>query len=872
MERKEIAEVFISYSWDTEEHKKKILELADKLRSDDGIDCILDAYVMGTPQEGWPRWMEKQIENSKFTIIICTERYLARWKGEETKGVGKGVKFESLLTSNMLSYDDSLNKKIIPVIIKNEDDKFIPLPLKGASFYSIENKEGYDNLVRYITGQPLVQKPILGVKRELPPVNILEKDISAQKYKDIEKKLKTTFDKSLQLFSKLPSLWVEPIIHTKDEDSHLKTDEDTRVSIQDILNKNSSLIINARQQYGLTSLAHHLIYEFWRKENPSFWLYLDANELKPYPKEIEKIAKKKLEEYEILFEDIEGIVLDEFSSETKEANKILQSVNQCFQDKKLIVMHTFIENPILNEDIEVPKNRNFEKLFLWALSRTHIRDVVSQYNNENFIGDENDVINKVALDLEVLNIPRTPLNCLTLLKVSEFSFDDSPVNRTDMLEKVLFLLFNVDEIPKYKTRPDLKDTQFVLGYLSELLIRNSKYNFSREYFLETLNEICLKQKIDLEVEVVFDVLNFNNIIIYRYGEFTFKFSYWVFYFAAHRMHQDNNFANFILKDMNYISYPELIEFYTGIDRRRDDAVDILLDDLKSIREVVKSKCGFVKDFDIYDNAKWNPNGEELEYLENEVSDSVKESKLPDTIKDEYTDRHYDRTRPLDQTIHKIMEEYSLLKLLKSIKASSRTLRNSDYANSEKRNQLLNEILLSWKQVTRVILVLAPILARNREVSLEGATFALNESDFKGSEEETFFKIIEQIPTNIMGWYKDDIFSKKMAPLLYDIFTNTDNSLMRHYLSLLILNKRPRGWNQILEQYIKDEGKNSFYLYDLFEFMRVEYKYSFASEGDVRVMKRLLKMIIAKHELGIREPGSKIINKVPDANLPKRIED
>lgn len=872
MQKNEISELFISYSWDTENHKKEILEFADKLRSDDGIDCILDAYIEGTPEEGWPRWMERQIEHAKYIIIICTEQYLLRWKGEVAKGIGKGVKFESLLTSNMLANDDSLNTKIIPVIVKNEDDKFIPLPLKGASFYSIENKDDYDSLVRYITGQPLVKKPNLGDRRNLPPVNILEKNISAQKYKEIEKKLKIIFDKSLQSFSGLPALWIEPIVHTRDENSHLKTDEDTKVSIQDILNKNDSLIINSRQQYGLTSLAHHLVYEFWREEKPSFWLYLDANELRPYTKEIEKITKKKLEEYDILFEDIGGVILDEFSSETKEASKILEAVNQCFEDKELIIMYTFVENPILDEEIEIPKSRIFEKLYLWSLSRSNIRDVVSQYNNEKFIGDEDDVINKVAMDLEVLNIPRTPLNCLTLLKVSEFSFDDSPVNRTDMLEKVLFLLFNVDEIPQYKTRPDLKDTQFVLGYLSELLLRNSKYTFTRDYFLKTLNEICLKQKIDLEVEVVLDVLTINNIIIYRYGEFTFKFSYWVFYFAAHRMHQDSDFANYIFDDLNYISYPELIEFYAGIDRRRDNAVEILLNDLQSIREVVEKKCGFIKDFNVYDNAKWNPNAKELEYLQAEVSDSVKESKLPDSIKDEYTDRHYDKTKPLDQTIHKIMEEYSLLKLLKSIKASSRTLRNSDYANAEKRNQLLNEILLGWKQVTRVILVLAPVLARNREVSLEGATFSLSESEFKGSEEEIFYSIIEQIPTNIMGWYKDDIFSNKMAPLLYDFFENTNNSLTRHYLALLIANKRPRGWNQVLEKYIKDEGKNSFYLYDFFQYMRIEYKYSFASEGNVKIMKKLLKMIMAKHDLGIKEPSSKVINKVSDDILPERVED
>jgi hypothetical protein len=77
----------------------------------------------------------------------------------------------------------------------------------------------------------------------------------------------------------------------------------------------------------------------------------------------------------------------------------------------------------------------------------------------------------------VLNLHRTPLNCLTLLKVSEIDFDESPVNRSEMIKRVLFLLFNIDDVPTYKTRPDLKDCEYVLGYFCEHLIRDGAYSF-----------------------------------------------------------------------------------------------------------------------------------------------------------------------------------------------------------------------------------------------------------------------------------------------------------------------------------------------------------------------------------------------------------
>ena len=56
--------ILISYSHDSPEHEKRVLELANRLR-EDGIDCTIDQYVV-SPAEGWPLWMDKQIRDSDF--------------------------------------------------------------------------------------------------------------------------------------------------------------------------------------------------------------------------------------------------------------------------------------------------------------------------------------------------------------------------------------------------------------------------------------------------------------------------------------------------------------------------------------------------------------------------------------------------------------------------------------------------------------------------------------------------------------------------------------------------------------------------------------------------------------------------------------
>lgn len=684
----------------------------------------------------------------------------------------------------------------------------------------------------------------------------------------IKVKLEQNLTNSLKAFATQPKIWIEPKLYTEEENSDsIQKDmiEETEINIESIINNPKSLLIQARQQYGLTSLSHYLIKEAWNNEKPSFWLYIDANEIKPYPKEIEKYIFQKLKEVKLSFDDIECVILDEFSSSIKDANKILNNISDFLKNIPLIIMLTVVENPLLDEELTPPKNRDFSKLFLWSLSRNNIRKVVNAYNYEHYIDDENKVVNKVASDLEVLNIPRTPLNCITILKISEIDFDDSPVNRTEMIKRMLFLLFNID-IPKYQTKPDLKDTEFVLGFFCEIILKNKNYFFTKDYFITTLTEFCTENEIDLDLHIIFNILFENNIIIMRHDKFCFKFSYWIFYFAAHRMQQNFEFAKYILSNMNYTAFPELIEFYTGIDRSRDDALKTLTEDIKLTCNLVNKQCGLPSDFNVYNLIQWKPSEKIVEKMHKEVSEGVLNSNLPVSVKDQYADNTYDRSKSLDQSIHSILEEYSLLRLMKSISAGSKALRNSDFASPQIRHTLLKEILRSWKQIIDVLLVITPVLSKQGYATLDGASFVLNGS-FGETEEERLNRIIPVIPTNIVSWYRDDLFSNRMGTFLYNHIKQEENELLIHTLNLLIINKRPKSWETHLEKYIESEHKNSFYLSDIYKTLRAEYQYSFSSTLDLKKIEKLMKACIAKHEFGIKKISKKSI-----ANVDKRFKD
>jgi nucleoside phosphorylase len=159
-------QVFISYSHDSQMHKDRVLELADRLRQD-GIDCTIDQYEE-SPPEGWQRWMLNQVEAANFVLVACTEQYDRRFRGREAVKTGKGVTWESGVIIQELYDDQGQNDKFIPILFSPEDANFISSPLRSATNYRLNTPDGYELLYRRLTNQPRTQEPKLGKLQRLP--------------------------------------------------------------------------------------------------------------------------------------------------------------------------------------------------------------------------------------------------------------------------------------------------------------------------------------------------------------------------------------------------------------------------------------------------------------------------------------------------------------------------------------------------------------------------------------------------------------------------------------------------------------------------------------------------------------------------------
>lgn len=156
-------QVFISYSWTSEEYKQRVKELAERLIHD-GINVKLDIWDLKDGQDKYVYMEQCVTDNSIDRVLILSDR-VYKEKADKRQG---GVGDETTIISPEL-YSNAAEVKFIPVVMERDENgnPYLPAYLKSRiyrDFSGSEYEEEYENLVRTIYDEPLNRKPELGAR------------------------------------------------------------------------------------------------------------------------------------------------------------------------------------------------------------------------------------------------------------------------------------------------------------------------------------------------------------------------------------------------------------------------------------------------------------------------------------------------------------------------------------------------------------------------------------------------------------------------------------------------------------------------------------------------------------------------------------
>jgi len=147
--------VFISYSHDSDAHKKWVIQLATDMRSK-GVDVILDHWDLKFGQD-LAMFMQQGVSKSDRVLMICTATYVQ--KSEERKG---GVGFEALIVTGELVQTIE-TAKFIPAMRNNAAGK-MPSFLGPRKYVSFNDDANYasalDELCDELCGRTPEKPPL----------------------------------------------------------------------------------------------------------------------------------------------------------------------------------------------------------------------------------------------------------------------------------------------------------------------------------------------------------------------------------------------------------------------------------------------------------------------------------------------------------------------------------------------------------------------------------------------------------------------------------------------------------------------------------------------------------------------------------------
>jgi hypothetical protein len=155
------ASVLLSYSHDSDDHRKAVLALADRLRREHGIAAWIDQYDEIPPPRSWPEWMYRKVSDARFVLVVCTAPYRRRFEDREAPGRGRGARWEgAIITQELYEQQSGEAVKFIPVLLHGGDSDDIPDLLRGTTHYELDRD--WDKLIRHLEDRPLARPPALG--------------------------------------------------------------------------------------------------------------------------------------------------------------------------------------------------------------------------------------------------------------------------------------------------------------------------------------------------------------------------------------------------------------------------------------------------------------------------------------------------------------------------------------------------------------------------------------------------------------------------------------------------------------------------------------------------------------------------------------
>lgn len=509
-----------------------------------------------------------------------------------------------------------------------------------------------------------------------------------------------------------------------------KVQSETSVDFSEIVEGDANLILYARAEYGKTTLLqevrYHLLHNAQNIRFPRLPTFIDFSDISINAENMLRKAKGGCEETP-QENDLESllklghvcVLIDDVVFSDIKRMKVLRDFVGRFPKARYIIASPFHSATKMGASIDPELPVRFEFVELLELRRNDMRQLLA---NDERCKDVEEWLDRLQDEFREINLPFTAANGSILIEILAEKYNFTPINRSVLMEQFVDSTLRKAALEQSKRETfDYTNKTSLLSHIAAWMAQNDEYTPTKEAVRAEMgayvDNIGLNVSLD---DLLADFLAARIFIDRSEKRISFRYRGVLEYFIALRMTTDMGFKNWILDESRYLRYVNEIQYYAGKLRN-----DFALIELISTRHAeIISRSLF--DFEIIDLNQLEettlPKSDDslISVLEHQIaSPPLNQAEKDAELEADFPSDAEDRQEVFRPKVEKDGGDF-----LPSLILYSGTLKNLEMIPDSDKRRHLSEVWRSWALMLIGSLRLAPKLAKERRMRINGALYEI----------------------------------------------------------------------------------------------------------------------------------------------------
>lgn len=605
------------------------------------------------------------------------------------------------------------------------------------------------------------------------------------------------------------------------------------VELEEICRGTDNLLLLGRKECGKTTTIHYL----------TKYLIKNFNELKKVPILIDcqfvnfsgkdvilRAAMLFINEYcapedSFSLDDLRSllqaglctVMFDEFDTvEPRHLEKVYAFVEEYPKNR-----YIFCEKEVIGAgeivDIPVKPNCEYKKYHMCPLTKKQIRAVAQKVIAVDQADEKSAMVDRIMQCFKNAALPKTPFVLSVILSLCD-SMDFSLINEAVVLEQFMELLLGKHSLKEAVTSTfDFRAKEdFLIAIVAEMLNKNRFY-LSYQEFSDFVAEYHTRRGFDL-LESKFDRLFFMNGILVRIDQIVrFRYNCMIEYYLAKKASQEPEFLNSILENGNYIHYTNELRYYTGLNRRSLNVLQVVHADLQRYYEEFGVAADDLVDYRI---------DADFSIPEDIFTNEISKGRLSQEESDRLSDIPQTTNIESPEGIDKLTDLDKRRAFFESFFVFGTCIKNLEFIDRAEKDAAYDDYLKGLSIILAIMKRMAEDKCEKKLSEMRSDPENYTEEDIRNTESisKDFIKIV--LPIGIQNIALENIGTTKLKTTFESKMESLDvDSFSRFFTTFILCDLRVKGVGDIIRKYaaeVKDKSLLKIIFFKLLYYYQLRY--------------------------------------------------